>query len=171
MPEDRIAGGGEIVDETCLLRELGANDSSLGSGERRLVVVAGDLGRDAAVQEHLGAARHDAGGGVRVGLPSALHEQDGIDVALGQRSLTGGHLDHGRTVVGAVRRPDRQADAEGREDGEDDQDRRDGTATVGGKRLQRLRPLSPPAQPHRYRTTNSVCMPPRKWPDMLQKSM
>ena len=98
-PEDRRSGRGQVPNEPRLLCQLGTDDPAAGRGERRLVVVSCDPEHPATVQEGFGTPRHDHGGRVRVGLSSAAQQEDTIHIALCQRPLAGGDLDHRRSVA------------------------------------------------------------------------
>ena len=96
--EQGAAGRGQVMDEPDLLPELRPHLAAARSGELRLVVVAVDAGRLAPVEQHVGALVQEPRriGGIR--LLARARQQDLLHVALGKRSLAGGHF-HDRRLV------------------------------------------------------------------------
>ena len=155
MAQHGGAGGGQVPDEPALLRQLGANLLAGSRRELRLVVVAVDSGRHASVEQRLRAIveqRADVGG---IRPDADAREQHLFHVPLRERPLPGSDLEHRGLVLRARRRPDREADADRREEREGRQDRRDRAAAARGERPECLRPG------HAYVTTSAARMPPR----------
>jgi hypothetical protein len=149
------AARAQVPDQPALLPELCPDGLSARGGQVHLVVVAVHRRGLAAVEQRSRALieqRADVGG---VCLLANAREQDLPQVPLRERPLARGDLEHRRLVLRAGGRPDRQRDADRREERKGDQDRGDGATAARGEGPERR------AGRHRQLATRRVRMPPR----------
>ena len=108
--EEGFAAGRHVGDQPGLLFDLGPQGGSRGRGDAGFVVVSVDGRGGAAVRAAPGRSR-SARVAVRrrVGLAAGAHEQDFVEVALGERPLAGGDLRRSRP--GRERAPSLRASA------------------------------------------------------------
>ena len=102
--------------------------------------------------------------GGRICPVARTRQQHFLHVALRERALSGRDLYDRGLVLGPSGRSDGQGDGERRQQREHHEDRADRASTARGEGLDREPAFGP------QETTSSVCMPPRKWPDMLQNN-
>ncbi len=153
--EERGSGCAEVTYQLALLDELRPDALALGSGEEGLVVVAVDRGCGPALEQRAGAAIQESSDVGGVGLRSRSDEQDLSDVALRERALPGGHLEHRGLVLRARGRPDREGHADRREERKGGEDRGDRLSPPRGERLE-----GGPGASH-HDATSCADMPPR----------
>ena len=149
----------------CSCSSCSRRTASLVARELRLVVVALDRRREAAVEQRARARREQRC--VRAGSAclAGAHEQHLLHVALGQRSLPARRpATTVARVARALRRPDRENSADRRDQRDRHEDRHDRPPRS------RCKGLEGPGRPQSHLTTRVVCMPDMKCPDMLQKS-
>jgi hypothetical protein len=132
--EKRAPGRRQVADEPPLLLELPPHHRVRRPGDRGLVVVTAHGRRDPAVEERVRALVQDGGRRLRVGGGAGADEQHLLHVALRERPLAGGDLEHRRAVLRTRGRPDGEADRDRRRERKRGQDRRDRSTAGACKR-------------------------------------
>jgi hypothetical protein len=162
--QQRLTGSRQVRDQPALLLELAANHRGGRRHHGRLVVIALDLRRCAAVEQRLRALREQGRRVAGVYSRACAREQHFLHVAVGKGSLPRRNPDRGALVLLTSGLPDRQRHARNRYERDRREDRRDHRATLGRERVDGSSPA------HRYSTTSVLRMPEAKWPYMLQNS-
>src|SRR5207244_1801529 len=164
MRKERVPGSGQIDDESPFLLELRAHRGPARRRKRRLVIVSVYGRSGPPVQQGIGAAGQNRSRVAWIDPCSSSRQHDFLDVTLGESPLSRGNLDDCRTMLGALRRRDRQRDGHGRDQCERQKNRENRTPPTSGE-WPKVRPPG-----HLHPTTSSLCMPAMKWPAILQNS-